>query len=252
MTANDQTARFLDTLADSIDPVRFAARLGIVCDPWQVQALRSKEKRILLLCGRQTGKTTVSAIRCLWQALYEPNSLILLVSPTLRQSGEGFKRITAFYERLGRPLPTKQETALTLWFSNNSRIVSLPSSEHIRGFSADLVCVDEAAHCSDELFTAIMPVLAVTQGTAILSSTPWVPSGYMYRQWFEGGPEWLRIKTSSEDCPRIEKSFLGSEKQALGQFYSAEYCADWISAESCFFDRDEVLAAFTDEIEPLL
>jgi hypothetical protein len=47
MTANDQTARFLDTLADSIDPVRFAARLGIVCDPWQVQALRSKEKRIL-------------------------------------------------------------------------------------------------------------------------------------------------------------------------------------------------------------
>ena len=34
-----------------------------------------------------------------------------------------------------------------------------------------------------------MPMLSVTRGAIILSSTPWGRRGYMYRQWTEGGTE---------------------------------------------------------------
>jgi hypothetical protein len=65
--------------------------------------------------------------------------------------------------------------------------------------------------------------------------------------------DWIsRSAEALWDCPRIERAFLESEKQALGNFYEAEYRAEWISAESCFFDRDEIQAAFSNDIEPLL
>jgi hypothetical protein len=52
--------------------------------------------------------------------------------------------------------------------------VGLPGTEAtIRGFSAvSLLLVDEAARCSDELYLAIRPMLAVSDGTLWLMSTP--------------------------------------------------------------------------------
>ena len=73
-------------LACALDPATFAASLGIVPDPWQAAVLRSPAKRTLLLCSRQSGKSTTTAVLALHRAVYRANSLILLVSPSLRQS----------------------------------------------------------------------------------------------------------------------------------------------------------------------
>jgi phage terminase large subunit-like protein len=44
-----------------------------------------------MLCSRQAGKTQTAAALALRAALLEPNSLVLILSPTLRQSGECFR-----------------------------------------------------------------------------------------------------------------------------------------------------------------
>jgi hypothetical protein len=50
-------------------------------------------------------------------------------------------------------------------WQNGSRLVVVPASPGtIRGYAADLLCVDEAAFIDDDLFTAIWPMLAVTEG----------------------------------------------------------------------------------------
>src|SRR5215216_4428711 len=101
-------------LALRLDPVRLAERAGITPDDWQADVLRSDSDRMLLNCCRQSGKSTITATLAVHTAVYEPGALVLLVSPTLRQSGELFKKSLGMYRALGRPVPAESETALTL------------------------------------------------------------------------------------------------------------------------------------------
>jgi hypothetical protein len=73
-----------------LDRVAFAEKLGITPDVWQRELLRSTSKRILLNCSRQSGKSTISAILALHQALYYRESLMLCLAPALRPSQELF------------------------------------------------------------------------------------------------------------------------------------------------------------------
>src|SRR5262249_51705409 len=64
--------------------------------------------------------------------IYTPSALVLLVSPSLRQSGELFRVTMGFYQRLKGVVPLKMESALRAEFENGSRIVSLPTPKRPR------------------------------------------------------------------------------------------------------------------------
>ena len=156
-------------------------------DPWQKKLLRSRSDRVLLNCSRQSGKSTMTAIIALHQALYTDDSLILCLAPALRQSQELSAKVLTFYRELGRPYPSQTEGKLTLALSNGSRIVTLPGTEKtVRGFSgASLLVVDEAARVEDELYYAVRPMLAVSGGALIMLSTPNGKRGVFYEAWQE-------------------------------------------------------------------
>src|SRR3954470_7007038 len=84
---------------------------GITPDPWQAGLLKSAADRILLLCSRQAGKSSTAAGLTIRTALLEPNSPVLLLSPSLRQSGELFRKVLDLYTALGRPVPPVRESA---------------------------------------------------------------------------------------------------------------------------------------------
>src|SRR5688572_8254277 len=117
----------------------------MVLDDWQVAALRSSVSTSLWLCSRQSGKSTTAALKTLHLALYRPGSLSLIVSPSQRQSGELFRKITDLLDRLPMRPETVEDNALSMALANQSRIVSLPSSAAtLRGYSApDLIIEDE-------------------------------------------------------------------------------------------------------------
>src|SRR6185436_574836 len=70
------------------DPAQLLVRAGLPPDPWQAALLRSSAPRQLLLCSRQAGKSQTAAAVALKTALLHAGSLTLLLSPSLRQSGE--------------------------------------------------------------------------------------------------------------------------------------------------------------------
>ena len=82
----------------SIDsPVAFAEKvLGIKPFPYQAKLLEDESKRIVACMGRQTGKTTTIAMKALYFADTNPNVLVLITSPSLRQSMIMFDRIATF------------------------------------------------------------------------------------------------------------------------------------------------------------
>jgi hypothetical protein len=101
-------------LLRALDPVALAGQVGMIPDPWQAEVLRSTKPRILLNCCRQSGKSTTAAMLAVHVATYEPGSLVLLLSPSQRQSAELLRKAMAFYRSLGRPEASEAENAMSL------------------------------------------------------------------------------------------------------------------------------------------
>ena len=101
-------------LATSVDPVRFAASLGITCDPWQANALRSPHRRIQIVAARQSGKSLTCAIYALWFAIHHNNVTVLIVSPALRQSQLMFRSILDFYAEMEHKISVRHRDGLNV------------------------------------------------------------------------------------------------------------------------------------------
>lgn len=223
-------------------------------DPWQVRVMRSQASRLLLLCSRQSGKSEVASVMATTQALAVAESLVLLVSPSLRQSGELFRKCLNVYRASGRRVADDDETKLTLELHNGSRLVSLPGTERtIRGYSkASLLLVDEAARVSDLLIAGVRPMLAVSGGRLVELSTPWGKRGHFYDAWEKGGDDWERYEVNAYQCPRISPAFLASEKRALGDLmFRSEYLVEFTDTEDQAFREADIDAMLDETLEPL-
>lgn len=240
--------------ARALDPARLAHDCGIVPDPWQAGLLASSARRVLMLCSRQSGKSTTTALVALHEALYQAPAMIVLVSPSQPQSTELFKKIHDFWVRLPGAPEATQETLTRMQLANGSRIISLPGSEKTtRGYSgATLVVMDEAARVPDELIGAVRPMLATTDGRFFALTTPAGKRGWFYEQWMRG-EGWERIKITADQCPRILPAFLAEEREALGPLrYEQEYECVFHDADTSAFSTELIEAALTDEFRPFL
>ena len=216
-----------------------------------MDALASTAPRVLFNCSRQSGKSTISAVLAVHTALTDPGALVLLLSPTLRQSSELFKKCLAVYRAAGRPVPPESETALSLTLDTGSRIVSLPGKEEtIRGYSGvRLLIIDEAARVPGDLYLSARPMLAVSGGRLLALSTPFGTRGWWYDAW-RSEERWERYEIPASECPRIPPAFLEEERRTLGEWwYQQEYLCQFMDAKSQAFTRAEVDAAFTEEVE---
>ncbi len=252
--ANNAIARRIDR--ERSDAVIMARRAGIVPDAWQSDLLRSDARQVILNCSRQSGKSTISAVLGVHQAIYTPGSLVLLLSPSLRQSQELFRKVKDVFVALQSPYTPQiaEESNLRLELDNNSRIVALPGTEQtIRGFSnvALLIC-DEAATCEDSLFFAIKPMLAVSGGRIILLSTPRGKRGFFHDVWTSPGDDWNRTRITANQCPRISPEWLERERQAMPDFwFRQEFLCEFCETLDSVFSFDDISAALDPTIEPL-
>lgn len=239
-------------LALALDPALVMQSMAITPDPWQADLLRSTSAQVLLNCHRQSGKSTVVGALGAHTAVYEPGALVLLLSPSLRQSGELFRKVLHAYRALGQPVPPASETKLTLELANGSRIVSLPGKEEtVRGFSnVRLLLVDEAARVPDALYYSVRPMLAVSGGRLVALSTPFGKRGWFYESWISLS-SWERYEVPVTHCPRISAQFLQEEREALGIWYPQEYECRFLQPEGAVFDYEHIEAMLDPSLEPL-
>jgi hypothetical protein len=182
-------------------PELILQQAGVISDPWQAEVLRTEKTQILLLCSRQVGKTLVAAALALRTALLEAPALVLVLTPSERQSSEFMRRIKALHDALRQPmkaagrvqsvyekqvaeagqddvyfrLPAKtRDSSLQLHLDNGSRIIGLPASEgKVRVYSSvALLLIDEASRVDNALYRAMRPMLAVSRGRLLALSTP--------------------------------------------------------------------------------
>lgn len=232
--------------AKRFHPVALAEAAGIVLDPWQEEVVSSTSNRLLLNCSRQIGKSTTTAVLTIYTALYQPDSLILLLSPSERQSQELFRKCLEIYAATDRPVDAGTENKLSLELGNGSRIHALPGKEGtIRGFSGvTLLVIDEASRVPDALYASVRPMLAVSGGRLIVLSTPFGKRGWFYEA-CKKQENWDYYEIPATECPRITEEFLRDEEEAYGWY--------WIQQEFFCKFHDTVESAFrAEDIERLI
>ena len=224
----------------------FLAATGDYPLEWQEDyLLYSATHDAVVLKGRQVGASTSAGVIAIRTARYSPGSFCAIVSPSQKQSTEVKERAKQGVLRLGDTLVKDNSTEIG--FTNGSRIISLPgSAKSVRGWSCDLLVIDEAAFLDEETYLAARATVA-TGGRVIVQSTPNGPYGPFYDAWEEAAhtPTWKRYRVSSEDVPTISKEFLARERAVLGKDeYAQEYLGVFTNPGLGLIDPDR-LASLT-------
>jgi hypothetical protein len=240
---------------DAVDTAEWVrTKLGFTADAAQERVLRTGSRRVVLNCTRQWGKSTVTAAKAVHEAYTKAGSLTMVVSPSGRQSGELVRKAEGFVRRLGIRPKGDGDNEISVMLPNGSRIVGLPGSEDtVRGFSAvSLLLVDEASRVPDGLYLAVRPMMAVSEGTLWLMSTPRGKRGFFYEAWAKGGAEWERVRVPAEECGRISRIFLDEERRTMGEkCFGREYGCEFTDSMSAVFDSDLVAKAISWEVTAL-
>jgi hypothetical protein len=242
----------LDRARDSLE--LFAQLIGHPLTPVQSAALGVVVRLLVLIAPRQSGKTLALALFGLWNAFRRPGTRVLVVS-----AGEAAaERLLGMVRSIvtGTPLlagSVVDESRSLVVLSNGSEIRSVPASERqIRGWSVDLLLIDEAAMVSDEIiYGASFPTVAARPDARIvLASTPWSTSGAFYEQAMAGevGGEHVRtVRWSLDDAPWITPAAIDHARATLPELrFRAEYLAEFVGGADAYFNPTDLLAAVAD------
>lgn len=214
---------------------------------YQAELLDDPSKRIAVIWPRQSGKSTTLAARMIWYAATHERTLSLIVAPGLRQSMILMDRIQAFIMGMPRPIRRKLISKMqrtVIWFKGGSQIVALPNSPNLlRGYTAHQVLCDEAAFFRDDelvFYNVLFPMLQTTDGTLIVSSTPWGKNSVFYR--FVQSSDFHKHKINYEkviDAGLATRAFIDEMRRNLPiERFRREFEAEFVEDEMAYLAQD--------------
>jgi Terminase-like family. len=190
--------------------------IGIEPFGYQKQFMDHDSDRKVFVAGRQVGKSRTASWMALHYAVTHPDSLVLVTADALRQSSELFSQLQSEINNSGladEQWGIERSTQTEIEFAHNSRIKVVPTGRNgnkIRGFTADLIIIDEAAFVANSIFEEVIePMTLVSKGTIVLTSTPYGASGYFYEKAQKAeiaDTDWHKMQVASSDNPLIETS----------------------------------------------
>lgn len=151
---------------------------------------RSNRFSVLLAC-RQSGKSISSLAFLLWYAMFTPEQTIAILANRGATSREMLGRITLMLENLPFYLQPGCKTLnkTSVEFSNNSRIIAeSTSSSSIRGFSVNLLFLDEFAFVEKaaEFYTSTYPVISSGKESKVIVCSTANGIGNQFHKIWEG------------------------------------------------------------------
>lgn len=216
--------------------------------PHQVAVAKSKARYRIICSGRQAGKSRFLSVSALHKAFTSPGSLTLVVS-----AGEiAAQRVLADIGALcAGPLlrgSVVDETKSRVVLSNGSQILSVPASQRqIRGWSVDLLILDEAAFIDSDLWRSAEPVIIARPGSrVILCSSPWGDITHFFRSLWQRGMDrpdemFESWHWPSSISPLVDAGLLEEiRKRETPEYFRREYLAEWTDSYGTFLSEAEI------------
>lgn len=230
----------------------------IILDEWQEEILKAKGN-VLLCTGRQVGKTTIFSRKAAERMVNQKGCQIITVSITEDQAKLIIVMVLDYLERHHKKLikrgldkPTQNKIHLT----NGSSILARPvgtTGQAVRGFTGNVLYIDESSRMPELVWEASMPTLLTTGGDIWMSSTPFGKQGYFYECYLNKNDNYTVFHISSEEVIRNrptnpsfpqeakEKAikFLEQQKEGMSEMqYGQEYLGLFLDELRTYFPDD--------------
>ena len=232
----------------------------VILDPWQKEALEY-DGHLVLCTGRQSGKTFIMARKAGKYMIEHKGSRIIVVSLTEDQAELIIVMILDYLQKHHKEMlakGSKKPTKRRIWLKNKSMVLARPvgnTGDAVRGFTGDVLIIDEASRMPEMTFTAAKPTLMTTGGQIWMCSTPFGKQGYFYESYLNKNNRFKVIHTNSEEVAKsrpITETWtkerhegalrhLEEEKKDMSELqYAQEYLGEFIDDLRQFYS-DEII-----------
>ena len=202
-------------------------------------------KIVVCKSSRQKGKSYLVGGLLLYYAINYANTKNYCLSPSFKQAKNIYQTIVDAIIKSGI-VKTKNKTDLIITLINGSTInfKSAEQREQLRGYTADFLCVDEAAFIPDSIFYLVLPWVDAKKAPLLMVSSPFIKQGFFYQYFcygLENSHNTVTIDWSSDVYKQsieeiLPPSKLEEYKQVLPKnVFLTEYLGEWLDDDGTVF-----------------
>ena len=186
----------------------------------EIKDSRGTGKIVVCKSSRQKGKSTMIANLLLYFAINYSFTNNYCLSPTLKQGKNLYKTVLNAIEK-SNIVKSKNSIELSITLINNSTInfKSAEQKNGLRGFTADFLCIDEAAFIPDDIFFLVLPWVDAKKAPVLIVSTPFLKSGFFYNYYNYG----LELSHNTVTIDWSDEKYKESIRQVLSEEKLEEY-----------------------------
>ena len=201
----------------------------------------ANNRHTIIATARQIGKSTTTCGFILWYIIFHSEKNVAILANKAETAREILGRVQLAYEHL----PKWLQQGVLEWnkgsfvLENNSRVLaSATSGSAIRGYSINLLFIDEAAFIEnwEEFFTSVFPTISSGKTTKIvLVSTP-NGLNHFYKLWTEASSgkndynaievHWSKVPGRDEAWKKTTLAGMGGDVEKFNQ----EYCVQFLGS----------------------
>ena len=214
-------------------------------------------RKIILMEGRQQGKTTTSAAYILWYTLFQESKTVAILANKATAAREVLYRYQLMYENL----PIWLQQGVTTWnkgdieLENRSKVfTSATSASGIRGKSVNLLYVDETAiipnTVAEQFFASVYPTISAGETTKILLSSTPLGYNHFWKFWNDAQNDrngFVPLFIPYWEIPGRDEAWATEQRKLLGELkFNQEVLCNFLGSSLTLIASDTIAQMSAD------
>ena len=220
------------------------------CQKEKIETIHNNRK-VIIMEGRQQGKTTVAAAYILWYTLFQESKTVAILANKASTAREIMSRYQLMFEHL----PPWMQQGVKTWnkgdieLENGSVVfTAATTAAGIRGKSVNLLYIDEAAiipnTIADQFFTAVYPVISAGQTTKILITSTPLGYNHFWKFWNDAVNkvnDFVPMFIPYSRIPGRDEAWALEQRRQLGELkYNQEVLCKFLGSSLTLIDSSTI------------
>jgi hypothetical protein len=214
-------------------------------------------RKVILMEGRQQGKTTTSAAYILWYTLFQESKTVAILANKAPAAREVLYRYQLMYENL----PIWLQQGVTTWnkgdieLENRSKVfTAATSASGIRGKSVNLLYVDETAiipnNVAEQFFASVYPTISAGETTKILLSSTPLGYNHFWKFWNDAQNDrngFVPLFIPYWEIPGRNEAWATEQRRLLGELkFNQEVLCNFLGSSLTLIASDTIAQMSAD------
>jgi len=214
-------------------------------------------RKVILMEGRQQGKTTTSAAYILWYTLFQESKIVAILANKAAAARGVLHRYQLMYENL----PIWLQQGVTTWnkgdieLENRSKVFTAATSiSGIRGESVNLLYVDETAiipnNVAEQFFASVYPTISAGETTKILLSSTPLGYNHFWKFWNDAQNDrngFVPLFIPYWEIPGRDEAWATEQRKLLGELkFTQEVLCNFLGSSLTLIASDTIAQMSAD------